>query len=62
MVAFQALVTGAVRWFLDNGVGAAGVADTGGSDAARRITNWVHRRFTPRLVAGTTAWDLTALA
>jgi 4-amino-4-deoxy-L-arabinose transferase-like glycosyltransferase len=74
LAAFQALVrAGAVRWFVDSGVDASGAgsvrapgslpaADTGGSDAGRRITDWVHQHFTPRLVAGTTVWDLTAPA
>jgi 4-amino-4-deoxy-L-arabinose transferase-like glycosyltransferase len=57
---FQALVAaGQVRWFIDSGAGGSG-PDTGGSDAARRITEWVHTSFTPVVIGGTTLYDLTA--
>jgi 4-amino-4-deoxy-L-arabinose transferase-like glycosyltransferase len=63
LAAFQTLArSGAVHWFVDSGVADSVSTDTGGSDTARQITDWVHRHNPATTVGGTTLYDLTAPA
>ena len=60
---FQQYVTaGRIHWFV-GGAGMSGMSrggsDTGGSDAAARIAEWVQRSFTPQTVDGVTLYDLS---
>jgi hypothetical protein len=62
-VAFQAMVrSGSIHWFVDSGLADSVSTDTGGSDAARQITDWVRQHYIARTVDGATLYDLTATA
>jgi hypothetical protein len=52
--------SGAIGWFIDSGLVDSVSTDTGGSDTARQIIDWVHQHYPARTVAGTTLYDLTA--
>ncbi|MFC4951153.1 ArnT family glycosyltransferase [Pseudonocardia sp. GCM10023141] len=56
---FQELVAeGRVHWFV--GGGGPGGTESGGSDDALQIEEWVAGNFTPQVVGTTTLYDLTA--
>jgi 4-amino-4-deoxy-L-arabinose transferase-like glycosyltransferase len=56
---FQALVAAKkIHYFVGSGRG--GSSDTGGSDDATQIAQWVQQHFTATTVGGTTVYDLSA--
>jgi hypothetical protein len=54
--------SGSIHWFVDSGLADSVSTDTGGSDAARQITDWVRQHYIARTVDGATLYDLTATA
>jgi hypothetical protein len=59
---FQALVAAKkIHYFVGGGtaIGGRGGSDTGGSDDAARIAQWVRENFAATAVGGTTVYDLT---
>ena len=62
---FQALVAAKrIHYFVGGGAamgGRGGSADTGGSDDAARIAQWVQENFAATSVGSTTVYDLTAV-
>ena len=56
------MAAGKIHYFIGGGtaMGGRGVStDTGGSDDATRIAQWVQENFTATTVGGTTVYDLT---
>ena len=62
---FQALVSAKkIHYFVGGGTamgGRSGSTDTGGSDAAARIAEWVQENVAPTTVGGTVVYDLTSV-
>ncbi|WP_083697049.1 glycosyltransferase family 39 protein [Pseudonocardia sp. Ae707_Ps1] len=59
----QMVADGRVHWFVGgSGGGMIASSDTGGSDAATRIAEWVQASFPARTVDGVTLYDLSGAA
>ena len=60
LTAFQQYVArGEIHWFVGGSGADRGGSNTGGSDEAARIAQWVQQNFTPTTVDGVTLYDLS---